>query len=60
MRALSFNGHVLQFGDDAVTLIVFTVLDFERAGENVCLIAADTDLLKMLIYMWSDMISQIK
>ena len=30
------------------------------AGENVCLIVADTDLLIMLICVWNDMMGQIK
>ena len=52
VRALSSNGHnVLQCRGDAAKSIVSTVLDFACAGKNVCLIAADTDLLIMLIYM---------
>ena len=50
----------LQCCGDADASIVSTVLDFACAGENVCLITADTDLLTMLIYMWNDMMRQIK
>ena len=61
VRALSSNGHnVLQCRGDADTSIVSTVVDFACAGETVCLIAADTDLLIMLIYMWNNMMGQIK
>ena len=60
IRALSSNGNVLQCRGDAETSIVSTVLDFAYAGENFCLIAADTDLLIVLIYMWKDMMGQIK
>ena len=57
LRALFFNdrGYVV-----ADTSIVSTVLDFACAGENVYLIAADTDLLIMLICMWRDTMGQIK
>ena len=61
VRALSSNGHnVVQCRGDADTSIVSTVLDHACAGENVCLIATDTDLLIMLIYMWNNMMGQIK
>ena len=50
----------LQCCGDADASIVSTVLDFACAGESVCLITADTDLLTMLIYMWNDMMRQIK
>ena len=60
VRALSSNGHVLHCRGDVDTSIVSTVLDFACAGENLCLIAADRDLLKMLIYTWNDMMGQIK
>ena len=47
VRALCSNGHdVLQCRGDADTSLVSTVLDFVYAGENVCLIATDTNLLK--------------
>ena len=61
VRVLCSNGHnVVQYRGDADTSIVSTVLDHACAGENVCLIATDTDLLIMLIYMWNNMMGQIK
>ena len=49
MRAFSSNGqNTLYCCGDVDTSIVSTVLDFVCAGENVCLILADTDLLIML------------
>ena len=59
VRPFPSNGHVLQCRGDVDTSIV-SILDFACAGENVCLIAADTDLLIMLIYMWNYMMGQIK
>ena len=46
---------ILQSRGDADTSIVSTVLEFACVGESACLIAADTDLLIMLNYMWNDM-----
>ena len=61
VRTLSSNGHsVLQCCDDTDTSIISAVLDFACAGENVYLISADTDLLIMLIYMWNNMMGQLK
>ena len=40
-------------------MIVSTVLDHAYTGENVELIAADTDLLIMLIYFWNSLMGQI-
>ena len=57
---MSSNGNVLQCRGDVDTPIVSIILDFSCAEENVCLIAADTDLLIMLIYMWNYMMGQIK
>ena len=49
MRAFSSNGqNTLYCRADVDTSIVSTVLDFVCAGENVCLIEADTDPLIML------------
>ena len=57
---MSSNGNVLQCRGDVDTPIVSIILDFSCAEKNVCLIAADTDLLIMLIYMWNYMMGQIK
>ena len=51
---------ILQSRGDADTSIVSTVLEFACVGENVCLIAVDTDLLIMLNYMWNDMMGKSK
>ena len=40
-------------------MIVSTVLDHACTGDNVELIAADIDLLIMLIYFWSSLMGQI-
>lgn len=45
---------------DFDTSIVSTALDFACAGENVCLIAADKDILIMLVYMWNNMTGKIE
>ena len=60
LRPLSSNGHVLQCCAGVDTSIVSTFLYFACARENVCLIAAGTDLLIMLIYMWNNMMGRIK
>ena len=43
---------------DADSSIGATVLDFACADMDVCLIAANTDLLRMLAYMWNNMIGR--
>ena len=40
-------------------MIVSTVVDHACAGDNIELIAADTDLLIMLIYFWNSLMGQI-
>ena len=40
-------------------MIVSTVLDHACAGDNVQLIATDTDLPIMLIYFWNSLMGQI-
>ena len=40
-------------------MIVSTVLDHACTRDNVELIAADTDLLIMLIYFWNSLMGQI-
>ena len=40
-------------------MIVSTVVDHASAGDNIELIAADTDLLIMLIYFWNSLMGQI-
>ena len=44
---------------DADTMIASTALDHACTGDNVELIAADTDLLIMLIYFWNSLIGKI-
>ena len=40
-------------------MVVSTVLDYACTGGNVELIAADTDLLIMLMYVWNSIIGEI-
>lgn len=55
VKALFSNGHnVLQCRGDASKSVFFTDSDFVSEGENGCLIAPDTDLLIMWIYMWNN------
>lgn len=59
-QALSSDGHdVVRCRGDADTAIVSSVLDIACTGSNVTLIAADTDLLIMLLYMWNDLMGCI-
>ena len=58
--ALESNGHtVVKCNNDADTAIVPTVLDYACQNKDVCLVAADTDLLVMLLYMWNDSMGRI-
>ena len=43
---------VVRCTSDASTMVVSTLLDYACTEGNVELIAADTDLLIMLIYVW--------
>ena len=59
--AFSSNDHnTLYCCGDIDASIVSTVLDFVCEGENVCLIETDEDLLVMVIYMWNNIVAQIK
>ena len=59
-HALSCNGHnVVRCERNADTSVVSNVLDFACSGMDVSLIAADADLLMMLLYMWNDMMGHI-
>ena len=40
-------------------MIVSTAVDHACAGDNIELIAADTDLLIMLLYFWNSLMGQI-
>ena len=50
-NALKEAGHIMKtIHDDADTLIVSTVLDFATERMSVCVTAADTDVLIILLY----------
>ena len=58
--ALESDGHeVIRCKGDADTSIVSAVLDHCCEGENVVLLAADTDLLIMLLYFWNDLMGHV-
>ena len=58
--ALESDGHeVIRCKGDADTSIVSAVLDRCCEGENVVLLAADTDLLIMLLYFWNDLMGHV-
>ena len=44
---------------DVSTMVVSTILDYACTGGNVELIAANTDLLIMLMYFWNSIIEEI-
>ena len=50
---------LIRWTGDASTVVVSTVLDYACTGGNVELIAADTDLLIMLMYVWNSIIGEI-
>ena len=52
------NSNICHLGD-ADTMIVSTILDHACNGDNIQLIAADTDLLIMVIYFWNSLMGQI-
>ena len=59
-QALASDGHdVIRCRGDADTTIVSSVLDIACSGCDVTLVAADTDLLIMLLYMWNDLMGSI-
>lgn len=58
--SLNYGHNVLQCPVDFDTSVVSTALDFACAGENVCLIAADKDILIMLVYMWNNVTGKIE
>ena len=45
--------------DNADTVVVSSALDHTCAGRNVEIIAADTDLMIMLIYFWKSLMGEI-
>ena len=54
------EGHVVNRSrDDADTLIVSTALDLAIGGNAVRVIAADTDVLILLLYFWNDEMADI-
>ena len=50
---------VVRCTGDATAMVVSTVLDYACTGGNVVLIAANTDLLIILIYVWNSIIGEI-
>ena len=57
LRALQISD-VCRLGD-ADAMIVSAVLDHACTGDNVEIIASDTDLLIMLVYFWNSLMGQI-
>ena len=50
---------VVRCTGDTDTAVVFTTLDHAYTGSNVELIAADTDVLIMLIHIWNNLMGGI-
>ena len=59
LLATALESEVTRCKGDADTSIVSAVLDHCCEGENVVLLAADTDLLIMLLYFWNDLMGHV-